>query len=119
MEVILLEKVGNDLISPTSVRRDLSTAGVDDFILYDNYPNPFNPVTMIEYYIPKTNRRIVPVKLIVYDLLGQEITTLVDRYHKPGKYKIEFEASGLASGNYIYELRADDFVARKPMILMK
>lgn len=115
---ILLEKIGNDLNLPTSVRK-LPEISSSEFILYDNYPNPFNPVTMIEYLIPTTHRKIVHVKLIVYDLLGQEITRLVDKYQKPGHYKVEFEAYGLASGNYIYELRAGTFVARKPMMLVK
>ena len=115
----LVEKIGKDLIAKTVVKNS-NEGNESDFLLADNYPNPFNPTTLIEYNIPKIkSRRIIPVKLTIYDLLGQEITVLVNKYQKPGNYKVEFEAFGLSSGNYVYELRAAEFVARKQMTLVK
>ena len=88
-----------------------------EFILSQNYPNPFNPTTKIQYFVPIESG---PVTLKVYDLLGREITTLVDNEQKPaGIYEVNFNASGLSSGTYFYELRTRNFVERKKMSLVK
>lgn len=92
----------------------------EDFYLSQNYPNPFNPTTKIKYsIIDKQNRGSVLVKLKVYNLLGEEITTLVDKEQKPGFYEIRFDGSLLPSGIYIYNLKSDDFNKSKKMILIK
>jgi glycosidase len=86
-----------------------------DFQLFQNYPNPFNPSTTIKYQIP--NSGIVTIK--IYDILGREIKTLVNRFEKSGAYEIHVNASDLASGVYYYQLKANKFVSTKKMLLLK
>jgi hypothetical protein len=85
------------------------------FQLLQNYPNPFNPSTVIDYTIGKASN----VTLKVYNLLGQEVATLVNGHQVANTYKVNFNASGLPSGVYIYELRAGSNVASGKMLLMK
>lgn len=86
-----------------------------DYILSQNYPNPFNPATNIGFTIPKNEL----VTLKVYNILGSEVTTLVNQKLAAGSYNYNFEASNLASGIYLYELRAGDFTQVKKMNLLK
>ncbi|MBE0572038.1 MAG: T9SS type A sorting domain-containing protein [Ignavibacteriaceae bacterium] len=93
-------------------------------ILYQNYPNPFNSSAIIKYQIPKveTHRDASPqlVKLIVYDVLGNEVATLVNEEKLPGVYEVDFNASSLASGMYLYKIQAgQNFIQTKKMILLK
>ena len=83
--------------------------------LYQNYPNPFNPSTTIKYQIP--NAGLVTLK--VYDLLGNEVATLVNKEKPVGTYEIGFSASGLSSGIYFYKLQSGNFTETKKMILIK
>ena len=101
---------------------------VDKFELYQNYPNPFNPTTTIKYSIPQTplNPPFVKggkpgglVSLKIYNLLGREIKTLVDKKQAPGTYSVEFNARNLPSGIYVYQLSINGFVKTKKMILLK
>jgi hypothetical protein len=85
------------------------------FELFQNYPNPFNPVTKIKYAIPRSAH----VRLEIYNVLGQRISTLVNEDKTPGFYTIDFDASSLASGFYIYRFMANDFHAVKKMIVTK
>lgn len=87
----------------------------NDFILEQNYPNPFNPTTIIKYQIPELSF----VKLKVFDVLGNEIVTLVTEEKEAGNYDIDFNASTLSSGVYFYRLQAGDFVQTRKMILIK
>jgi len=80
-----------------------------------NYPNPFNPTTVISYQLPKDG--IVIVK--VYDILGKEVKSLVNEYKSAGNYTVSFDASHLASGIYFYQLRAGNFISTKKMLLLK
>ena len=86
-----------------------------EFTLYQNYPNPFNPVTTIKYDLPNTS----DVSLIIYDILGRKVKELVNTKQQAGRYEIQFNASNLASGVYIYQLIADKFMSSKKMILLK
>lgn len=88
---------------------------VNEFCLNQNYPNPFNPVTCINYTLINTEF----VSLKVYDVLGNEITTLVNEEKQSGNYKIDFNALNLAGGVYLYRLQAGAFNETKKMILLK
>ena len=85
------------------------------FNLGQNYPNPFNPVTTISYQIPEKGF----VKLIVHNLVGEEVAKLVNDKKEAGTYSVEFNASGLVSGVYIYQIKVGKFVESKKMILLK
>lgn len=95
------------------ITADLSTPSA--FELGQNYPNPFNPSTRITYSIPKSSF----VTLKVYDILGNEIATLVNQTQDAGNYNVSFNAENLSNGIYIYSLNADNFTDVKKMILMK
>jgi len=86
-----------------------------DYHLSDNYPNPFNPGTTILYQIPEQNF----VTLKIFDVLGNKIATVIDEEKPAGSYKIEFNATGLPSGIYFYQLRAKEFVETRKMLLLK
>ncbi|MDZ4712841.1 MAG: T9SS type A sorting domain-containing protein [bacterium] len=86
-----------------------------DYQLYQNYPNPFNPKTIINYQIPMFSNVI----LKIYDILGNEVVTLVNEKQNAGIYEAEFDGSGLASGIYFYRLIAGEFIHTKRMTLVK
>ncbi len=86
-----------------------------EFKLEQNYPNPFNPSTAISYQLPAQSF----VTLKIFDVLGREISTLVDELKSAGKYEVEFNGSNLSTGVYIYRLAAGNFVSTKKMILQK
>ena len=88
---------------------------VNNFKLDQNYPNPFNPSTMINYSIPQSSF----VTLKVYDIIGNEIATLVNETKSAGKYDVSFEASNLSNGVYLYSIKTNNFTSTKKMILMK
>jgi hypothetical protein len=91
-----------------------------EFVLFQNYPNPFNPSTVITFEIPGQARNDnMLVTLKVYDILGNEIVTLVNEEKQSGVYEVEFDASSLASGMYLYKLQAGSFIQTKKMILTK
>lgn len=85
------------------------------FKLSQNYPNPFNPLTKIKYDIKKTGF----TKLVVYDILGREIVTLVNEELKPGTYETEWDASGFTSGIYFYRLSTGENTQTRKMVLIK
>ena len=83
--------------------------------LAQNFPNPFNPATTINYQIPQNGL----VTLKIYDILGKEVATLVNEQKNQGRYSVNFDASRLASGVYIYQIRVNDYVSSKKMLLLK
>jgi hypothetical protein len=100
----------------------LIVTGVEDgdlrpltYNLGQNYPNPFNPTTTIVYQLPESNN----VTMKVYDVLGNEVSVIVDKYQPAGKYEIKFNASSLTSGVYYYQLKAGEYLNTKKMILLK
>lgn len=101
-------------ITPVGVEE---TGGVmpSEFNLSQNYPNPFNPTTNIKFAIPQSEF----VSMKVYDVLGREVTTLVNENLTAGSYEVTFDASKLAAGMYIYQIQAGDFVTSKKMMLLK
>lgn len=88
---------------------------ISSFQLYQNYPNPFNPSTVISYQIPVNSNVVVKV----YDILGNEAATLVDEYKPAGKYEVNFTATRLASGVYIFRLAADNYAETRKMMLLR
>jgi hypothetical protein len=86
-----------------------------EYSLDQNYPNPFNPTTVISFQIPESG--VVLIK--IFDMLGQEVTTLLNEEKPAGAYNLKFNSSGLASGNYIYTLRVGDFQQSKKMTILK
>ena len=86
-----------------------------EYDLEQNYPNPFNPTTVISYQLPVAGN----ISLKIYNLLGQEITTLYEGFHQAGKYTATFNAEGLSSGIYLYQLEAGNFVFTKKALLLK
>ena len=94
----------------------------EEFVLYQNFPNPFNPSTKIKFTIPSVETGYIPslqTTLKVYDVLGNEIETLVNEKKPSGTYEITWYAEGLPSGIYFYQLKADSFTQTKKMILLK
>jgi hypothetical protein len=87
----------------------------NNFTLYQNYPNPFNPTTTIKYQIPES--RFVTLK--IYNLLGEELLTLLSEEIPIGSYEVKFDGTSLPSGAYFYRLQAGDFLETKMMVLMK
>jgi hypothetical protein len=115
----------------TNVKDDIKTTP-NNFHLYQNYPNPFNPSTKIKFAIPIFTHPSVPsregrehsdrgvlVTLKVYDILGNEIATLVDEQKYPGNYEVEFNGSRVASGIYFYKLQSGKYFETRKMLLMK
>jgi len=98
---------------PTNLNEKSSL--IEDFLLEQNYPNPFNPSTTIKYQIPE--KSFVTIK--VYDVLGNELTTLVNEEKPSGSYEVEFDGTNLTSGIYFYQLRAGKYVETKKMVLLK
>jgi hypothetical protein len=102
----------SELITHVSER----TAGIaQEFMLSQNYPNPFNPRTGIRYQVSGVS----DVKLVVYDLLGREVTVLANERKAPGSYEVTFDASAFASGVYLYQMTAGNFVQTRKMVVVK
>ena len=87
----------------------------EDYRLYQNFPNPFNPATIISYKLNNDGY----VSLSVYNLVGQEVATLVSEFQKSGTYSKQFDASNLAAGVYLYKLQVNGFTSVKRMTLIK
>ncbi len=87
----------------------------DSYQLAANYPNPFNPSTVINYQLPENNH----VRLEVFDITGRRVAILVDNHQREGRYQTTFDATGLASGIYIYRMQAGEFVQTRQMVLVK
>jgi hypothetical protein len=88
---------------------------VKSYSLEQNYPNPFNPATNISYSIPQESQ----VSLKIYDVMGREVVELVNGKQTAGNYKVQFDASSIASGTYFYKLSAGEFISVKKMVLLK
>lgn len=122
--LIIYVDLGNDGTIDDSIFVDNQFTGVNDqtgkglpteFALHQNYPNPFNPVTTISFDLPKQSM----VTLNVYNMLGQEVATLVNGVRQAGRYSISMDGLRLASGVYFYRLNAGSFLADRKMIILK
>jgi hypothetical protein len=83
--------------------------------LNQNFPNPFNPTTKVRFDLPKSTH----AKLIIYDILGREVTTLVNEKLNAGSYEVSWHASAYPSGVYFYKLETEEFTNTKKMVLLK
>ena len=99
---------------------DVTVDAPTKFSLEQNYPNPFNPVTKIKYTIPSNVKgEMSNVSLKVYDILGNEIVTLINEEKQPGTYEVDFDGTNLPSGIYFYQLKTGNFIETKKMILLR
>jgi hypothetical protein len=108
-------KLNFDNIVPVENGLPANTQVANEFSLIQNYPNPFNPTTTISFSIPSS----AFTSLKIYDVLGNEVATLVNEEKPAGNYKVSFNASSLSSGTYFYRIRAGSFIETRKMILMK
>jgi hypothetical protein len=111
-------QVMSEMIKSSQIIEDKSNISVEDFSLSQNYPNPFNPRTTIEFSLPKASE----VTLTIFNILGEEVATLVSDRLTVGSYSYEWEASqsaGMASGIYFYSVQSGNYVETRKMILMK
>ena len=111
VQMIMIEG-GNNYVA---VNDKAASKEIYSFKLYQNYPNPFNPSTHISYQLQES----VFVKLRVYDILGREVKTLVNKYQNAGNYSVQFDASNLPSGAYFYRLEAGTYHDIKKLLLLK
>ncbi len=107
-------KIFSVILNPTSVG-DNPNGTPETFQLLQNYPNPFNPTTVISYRLPIVSN----VRLVVYDLLGREVSVLVNERKSSGSHEVKFDGSGLASGIYFYRFQAGDFLQTKRLVVLK
>ncbi|MBE0570219.1 MAG: choice-of-anchor D domain-containing protein, partial [Ignavibacteriaceae bacterium] len=117
VENIILVDVNRQKLTKIQVEIVLGSTTVPvDYMLYQNYPNPFNPSTTIEFSLPED---VSNAKLSIYNALGEKVAELVNTSLSAGVYQYQWNASNVATGMYIYELRTDKFVSVKKMVLVK
>jgi N-acetylneuraminic acid mutarotase len=114
LSTVLEYDVESDTTTATTVRSN-AVGNPSSFKLFQNYPNPFNPSTTIRFSIPKS----CFVSLKIYDLLGKEITTLINGKKSSGEYAVDWNGKGLPSGMYLYQLKAGEFAETRKLILQK
>ncbi|MDI6803365.1 MAG: T9SS type A sorting domain-containing protein, partial [Bacteroidota bacterium] len=112
---LVIPKIKNGIISLTTSGDMNSEKSKHSYSLNENYPNPFNPNTVINYSIAEPNN----VKLLVHDILGREVKILVNEYQSAGLKTVNFDAGDLPSGVYFYKLTVGSFTSVKKMILMR
>jgi len=105
----------DQLTIPVGVAMESGSGRPSTIGLRQNYPNPFNPTTVIRYQLPEVS----DVKLVVYDMLGREVSVLVNERRDAGVYEVKFDASELASGVYLYRLQAGDFVQSRKLLILR
>lgn len=103
------------VLNVSGVNENLIDFNPNEYKLYTNYPNPFNPSTKIRYAIPQTSF----TTLKVYSVTGKEVATLINEEKTPGVYEVSFDGKGLSSGIYFYKLQSGSFSDIKKMILLK
>jgi Secretion system C-terminal sorting domain len=108
-----MAKIGMDTLA-VSVEKQINSVP-EGFKLEQNYPNPFNPNTTIRYSIPERSE----IEIVVYDALGKQVKTLLSGDHAAGIYEVNFDATGLTSGIYFYQIKTSTFVETRKLVLMK
>ncbi len=109
------DTISVEVIDPTGIEDYLADQLPQEYKLNQNYPNPFNPTTAISYQLSA----ISEVQLVIYNVLGQKVATLVNEKQQAGFYTVRWNASAFANGVYFYQIRAEKFVQVRKMILMK
>lgn len=112
---LLTGRVSGQMGKPSGPPEQITITRPDHYALEQNFPNPFNPTTIIQYQLPEDAH----VELKVYDILGREVTMLVSESQQAGYYKVPFQASQMSSGVYLYRLQAGSFVETKKLLLLK
>jgi hypothetical protein len=103
-----------------SVINQISSTVPEKFSLHQNFPNPFNPITKIRFALKENGKgKKEETKLIIYDILGKEIQTLVNEQLSPGTYEVTLDGSNLPSGIYFYQLRSGEYLETKKLVLLK
>ncbi len=110
---------GNKIMKEVQVTDSIDITKPESYTLEQNFPNPFNPSTTIRYEIPITLEGFVPVKLTVYNSLGQQVAVLVNQAKPAGIYQVELNKPGLSSGIYYYTLTVPGFTTSKKMVVVK
>ena len=111
-DLVSVEKIGEVVVSTNN----FNYLNPDNYILFQNYPNPFNPKTTIEFDLPKTSE----VTLKIFNILGEEVATLVSDWLNAGRYTYEWSRpAGIASGIYLYSLHAGEYIETRKMVYMK
>jgi hypothetical protein len=111
-------KIGANLergTEPTDIKDNSNIKVINDFNLYQNFPNPFNPTTTIRYKLPRQSKVVIKI----YNILGSEIMEVLNATKEAGTYEVEFNADILSSGTYIYRIVTDNFAESKKMTLLK
>jgi hypothetical protein len=109
----------------TTIDEEKTNSTPTGYHLFQNYPNPFNPSTTIKFTVEQViqshpvGTNAIPVSLTIYNLLGEELRTLISEKMNPGSYEIEFDGSQLASGIYYYKLSTPEYSETKSMVLLK
>jgi hypothetical protein len=98
-----------------AIEQEIDPQVSSSYRLEQNYPNPFNPTTTFGFYLPKSGQ----VSLKIYDILGQLVDQVIEGRRSAGEHSINYDATGLASGVYIYQLETENFKASRKMLLMK
>ncbi|MGE5351434.1 MAG: T9SS type A sorting domain-containing protein [Acidobacteriota bacterium] len=112
---LLVQRLSKSTINEDYKNNSETDSRVYSYCLEQNYPNPFNPTTIINYSVAN----YCHVKLTIFDLLGKEVSTIVNELKEPGKYQTTFNAADLNSGLYFYTIRAGEFVSTKKLMLIK
>ena len=107
--------IDSHLLSEAVVNGIDGSSLINEYKLFQNYPNPFNPTTTITYTVAKAG--VISMK--VFDTLGREVATVVNEYKLAGKHSVIFDGSGLASGVYVYQLKANDFITSQKLVLLR
>ena len=117
--MMINRKLSPDVIVSVESEKEIAQLQPKQFLLEQNYPNPFNPVTTIKYSIPANVETSYMTSLRVFDILGNEVATLVNESKQSGSYSVSFDAANLPSGVYFYRINTDNFTETKKMILLK
>jgi len=115
LDTLNFEMDNAGIVTKTSLVSQLTSAIPSCYSLSQNYPNPFDPSTKIQFSLTRRSY----VTLTIFDLLGREVATLVSEEHSAGSYNTRWDATGMASGIYLYRLQAGDFVETKKLILFR